>query len=450
MFDGLIKQAVDEIFGRLSSMQSVKHLFMVDGFTLLRMGAIGERARTGEPLSEPYGATRRFPDFNELMFLPAQLSRFPLDDYRDVETEVTIGEHCARPLKLSTPITISGMAFGIALSLEAKLALARASSLAGTVQNSGESGFLPAEREASDKYVVQWNRGGWGNNLADLAEADGIEILVGQGAEASLGYHIAAADMRDDLRNHFGLSPGEDAVRPARFTDISDRSDFKRLVAQLREASGGAPVGMKFAAARIEEDCEVAIEAGVDFITIDGAQGGGGAGREVTINNTGIPLIYAIPRAHKHLQDRGVREKVSLLVGGGLRDAGDCLKAMALGADAVCLGESCLLALVFHQMNKMPPFTNPAEMFLYNGQYRDQLDVEEGAVSVANFLTASTVEMQLLAQALGKDSLRRVDTSDMVALSKAIAELTKVPAAHASGEVPSEMSARHNGVGLRA
>lgn len=451
MFDGLIKQAVDEILDRLSTMQSAKHLFMVDGFPLLRMGAIGERARTGRPLSEPYGSTRRFRDFTELTFLPAQLASFPLQSHERVATDVVIGKNAAQPLSLSTPVLIAGMAFGAALSMQAKLALARASALAGTAQNSGESGFLPPERQNADKYIVQWNRGRWGNDLADMAYVDAVEIQVGQGAEASLGTRIQASDIREDFRSHLGIEPGTDAERPARFRDVDRPEDFKYLVDKLRDASGGAPVGIKMAAGRIEEDLEVAILAGVDFVTLDGAQGGTGGGREVTVNNTGIPLVYAISRADKFLRQRGVRDRVDLIVTGGLRDSGDCMKAMALGADAVYLGESCLLALVYDQLNKMPPFSNPAQMFLYNGEYRDALDVELGALHVANFLQATTEEMQMLAQTVGKDHLNRVNADDMAALSPALAEITGVRLAYAPAEVrPCGDLALYNGVGPRS
>jgi len=435
MFEGMIKQAIDEILDRLSKMQMVKQLFMVDGFSLLRMGAIGERARTGQPLSEPYGSTRRFLDFNELMFLPVQLSRFPLDKYEDVKTEVVIGRRAARPLRVSTPIIITGMAYGSALSKRAKVTLARASALAGTATNSGESGFMPEEREAARKYIVQWNRGRWSNKMEDLPKVDAVEIQVGQGAEGSLGNRVKADNIREDFRAHLGLEPGQDAVRPARFRHIDDPSQFRAMVDELREASGGAPVGLKFAASRIEEDCEIAIQAGVDFITIDGAQGGSGGGREVTVNNAGVPLVYAIPRANRYLHERGVRDQIDLIVTGGLRDAGDFMKAMALGANAVYIGESALLAMIYHQLDKMPPGTNPAQLFLYTGEYQDHLDIDKGAQELANFIKASTTEMQLLAQTLGKDDLQQVNMDDMVALSREIAEITGVQLAYLPQEI---------------
>ncbi|HLT57596.1 MAG TPA: FMN-binding glutamate synthase family protein [Limnochordales bacterium] len=435
MLEGLVRQALDELFDRIAKMQSAKHLFMVDGFSLLRMGAIGERARTGQPLSEPYGSTRRFLDFNELMFLPVQLSRFPLDKHQDVKTEVVIGRHAARPLRVSTPIMITGMAFGSALSKRAKIAVAKASALAGTATNSGESGFMAEEREAARKYIVQWNRGRWSNRLEDLRHVDAVEIQVGQGAEGSLGNRVKAENIREDFRAHLGLEPGQDAVRPARFRHIDDPSQFRAMVDELREASGGAPVGIKFAASRIEEDCEVAIQAGVDFITIDGAQGGSGGGREVTINNTGVPLVYAIPRANRYLHERGVRDRIDLIVTGGLRDAGDFMKAMALGANAVYIGESALLAMIYHQLDKMPPATNPAQLFLYTGEYQDQLDIDQGAQHLANFIKASTTEMQLLAQTLGKNDLQLVNMDDMVALSREMAEITGVQLAYMPQEI---------------
>ncbi|MFS8544003.1 MAG: FMN-binding glutamate synthase family protein, partial [Limnochordales bacterium] len=370
-----------------------------------------------------------------LMFLPVQLSRFPLDKHQDVKTEVVIGRHAARPLRVSTPIMITGMAFGSALSKRAKIAVAKASALAGTATNSGESGFMAEEREAARKYIVQWNRGRWSNRLEDLRHVDAVEIQVGQGAEGSLGNRVKAENIREDFRAHLGLEPGQDAVRPARFRHIDDPSQFRAMVDELREASGGAPVGIKFAASRIEEDCEVAIQAGVDFITIDGAQGGSGGGREVTINNTGVPLVYAIPRANRYLHERGVRDRIDLIVTGGLRDAGDFMKAMALGANAVYIGESALLAMIYHQLDKMPPATNPAQLFLYTGEYQDQLDIDQGAQHLANFIKASTTEMQLLAQTLGKNDLQLVNMDDMVALSREMAEITGVQLAYMPQEI---------------
>ena len=233
LFEGLVKQAVDEVLDRLAKMQHVKQLFMVDGFSLLRMGAIGERARTGLPLSEPYGSTRRFLDFNELMFLPVQLSRFPLERHQDVNTQVTVGPQAAEPLPLSTPIMVTGMAYGAALSKAAKWRSAKGSALAGTATNSGESGFLPEEREAAGKYIVQWNRGRWGNDLDDMRSVDAIEIQVGQGRRRrSAGNTIKAEKIREDFRAHLGLKPGQDASRPARFRDIEEPSQFRRLVDQ--------------------------------------------------------------------------------------------------------------------------------------------------------------------------------------------------------------------------
>ncbi|NLN19569.1 MAG: hypothetical protein GX162_09885 [Firmicutes bacterium] len=267
----------------------------MDGFSLLRMYAIGERARTGQPVFGPYGTTRQFLGFDELVLLPAQLARFPLEDYQTVSTRTTIGKNARKPLELATPIMIAGMAYGAALSKRAKVCLAQASSLIDIATNSGESGFLPEERQAARKYIVQWNGGRWGNDLADMTKADAIEIQVGQGAEGSLGARVKASDIRPDLRAHLGLESGDDAVRPA--WDITHPVQFKDLVDTLREASGGVSIGLKLAAGRIEEDLAVAIHAGVDFVTVDGAQGGTGGGREITINNTAIPLVYAIPRA---------------------------------------------------------------------------------------------------------------------------------------------------------
>jgi glutamate synthase domain-containing protein 2 len=197
------------------------------------MGAIGERARTGQPVSEPYGTARQYLSLDE----------------QTISTLTTIGKNAHRPLELATPIMITGMAYGAALRERAKVCLAHASSLIDTATNSGESGFLPEERQAAKKHIVQWNRGRWGNDLTDMAKADAIEIQVGQGAEGSLGTPVKADDIRPDSRAHLGLKPGEDATRPSHFRDITHPMRFEDLVDTLRNTSGGVPIGLKFAAA---------------------------------------------------------------------------------------------------------------------------------------------------------------------------------------------------------
>lgn len=423
--EALIQGLIEKLLERMREVETIKGPQNVHGYSLLRLAAIAERAKHGKPVMEPYGSSREFMGLDDLVFLPAMIDTFPVDPFK-VRTKAVIGAKAARPLELETPIMISAMAYGLSVTEATKIAVAKASARAGTATNSGDAGFCEAERRYARKYIVQFNRARYGNSEDELRRADAIEIRFGQGALAGLPEVIEGDDMDEDIARQLGVRPGQSVTRPIRHKEMSSPSDLKAVVERLRSLTGGVPIGAKIAAGRIEADLAHVVDAGCDFITVDGAQGGTAGSPEVIINNVGLPIIYAIPRVNRYLVERGVRANISLIACGGLKDAGDFMKALALGADAVYSAQSVLTAMVYGQAEKLPPGTSPAELYLYWGKHGDKLDIELAAKSIANFVKASTQEMAMIAGAVGKNDLNLVNMDDLAALTEHAAVVTGV------------------------
>jgi len=423
--EALIQGLIEKLLERMREVETIKGPQNVHGYSLLRLAAIAERAKHGKPVMEPYGSSREFMGLDDLVFLPAMIDTFPVDPFK-VRTKAVIGAKAARPLELETPIMISAMAYGLSVTEATKIAVAKASARAGTATNSGDAGFCEAERRYARKYIVQFNRARYGNSEDELRRADAIEIRFGQGALAGLPEVIEGDDMDEDVARQLGVRPGQSVTRPIRHKEMSSPSDLKAVVERLRSLTGGVPIGAKIAAGRIEADLAHVVDAGCDFITVDGAQGGTAGSPEVIINNVGLPIIYAIPRVNRYLVERGVRANISLIACGGLKDAGDFMKALALGADAVYSAQSVLTAMVYGQAEKLPPGTSPAELYLYWGKHGDKLDIELAAKSIANFVKASTQEMAMIAGAVGKNDLNLVNMDDLAALTEHAAVVTGV------------------------
>lgn len=423
--ESLIQEFIEKILERMREVETIKGPHNVHGYSLLRLAAIAERAKHGTPVIEPYGSSRAFMTLDDLVFLPAMIDTFPVDPFR-VRTKTIIGAKSAKPLELETPVMISAMAYGISVTEATKVAVAKASMTAGTATNSGDAGFSEAERRYARKYIVQFNRARYGNSEDELRRADAIEIRFGQGALAGLPEVIEGDDMDEDMARQLDVRPGQSVTRPLKHREMSAPSDLKAMVERLRSLTGGVPIGAKIAAGRIEADLAHVVDAGCDFITVDGTQGGTAGAPEVIINNTGLPIICAIPRANRYLVERGVRADISLIACGGLKDAGDFMKALALGADAVYSAQSVLTAMVYGQAEKLPPGTSPAELYLYWGKHGNRLDIELAAKSIANFIKASTQEMSMIAGAVGKNDLNLVTMDDLAALTEEAAVVTGV------------------------
>lgn len=424
----LYSRVADQMLEKLADMKMVKAPMLVDNYSFLKFMGIAEKAKNGKPLSEPLGSTIDFKDFQELMFLP---SLFPVPDGTELEKKVVIGKKAKKPLELPVPYMIAAMAYGASVSKQVKLALAQAAAAVGTAVNSGETGFLAEEREIAPHYIVQYNRAGWGNAPEELKQADMIEIKMSQGASAGDGFVMNHEVIGEELRTHLQLEKGQDAVMPTRFPDINNKDDLKRKVAELRELTEGVPIAVKIAAGRIEADLEVLIEAGVDAVVLDGAQGETAGSLEILINNFGIPSLYALVRAAAFLEAKGVKDDITLIMAGGFRDAADILKAIALGADAVYLGYPVDIAAAYTQFNRLPPGASPTDLYLYEGKHTDLFDVEEGATCAGNFLKALAEEIDIALRCLGKTSLQELCKDDLVALTEEMAKITGVKLAYA-------------------
>lgn len=414
--------------GQNLMMQMLTMFRLFDAETVM---ATMRRAQTGKAFRRPFGTGKSFLGMEQLMFAPAQLGVFPREE-KEVDTSVVLGPAARRPLKLKIPIMVAGMAYGLSLSKAVKLAAAKATKELGTATNSGESGFFKDEREAAGLYIVQYNRGGWNNRPEELRQVDMVEIQFGQGADAAVSESTKYDQLPPEVHQHLHLKPGQDAVIHSRFPNVQSVSDLKRLVQELREMTEGIPIAVKIAAGNIERDLDAIVAAGADVVVIDGAQGSTGGGYGITIHDFGIPTAYAIPRAHHFLMQKGVRDRISLVASGGLRDAGDFLKAMALGADAVYVGAAALVAMMQDQLLEVMPMAAPTELFLEKGRLKDRFDPEKGAAYLANYLKASTQEMVIGARALGKARLENVTSDDLYALTREVAEITGTRLAYPS------------------
>lgn len=311
----------------------------------INLAEIAMRAAQGTPVPRPLGSHLRLSPWEKLLFNPVHLFRFPTPEDVGITTSVRIGPRAKKPLNVSIPLLIAGMSYGGAISKNAKIVLARAATMAGTATNTGEAGLMEEEREAAGLLIGQYNRGGWLNDPAQYTRLDAIEIQLGQGAQGSTPQRTTAKNIGEEYREVFGLAEGQDAVIHSRLPDINTREDFIRLVGRLK-AETGVPVGLKIAATHhLEKEMQVALDAGCDFITVDGAEGGTHGGAPTLEDDVGLPTLFAVSRAAQFLLKKGAGRDVSLIATGGLVTPGQMLKAMALGANAVYIGTAAVMAL---------------------------------------------------------------------------------------------------------
>lgn len=389
------------------------------------------RARDGRALYRPIGTPRRFRDFSALLFRPAQLVRPALQPDAPVDTRVTIGPRARRPVELDIPVLLGGMAYGLAVSEAVTLALARGSALAGTAYNTGNGPLLPAVRQEARTLVIQYTGAPWTTRLDVLRRADMIEIRFGRGAWAGMGHIVPPGEVPPEAAELMGVQPGEEVRIPKGPLSRPSARTLRQLVRYLRAVTGGVPVGVKIAAGHdLEAELDVLLAAGVDFVAIDGAQGGTHNAPAILEDDFGLPTLHALCRARRHLDRRGAGRDVTLLVGGGLLTPGECLKCLALGADAVYLGTSALFAAVHAQVMRALPWEPPTAVAWAAGPAARDFDAEEGARNLARFLAALTDEMCIGARALGKRALRDVSAGDLVALDPETAAITGVPLAY--------------------
>jgi glutamate synthase domain-containing protein 2 len=358
----------------------------------------------------------------------------PTPDGVEIQTGVTIGPKAKKPLALEIPILITGMSCGGALGLKAKLALARGASMAGTATNSGEAPLVPEERQEAKYFIGQYNRGGWMNDHDSLSQLDAIEIQLGQGAQAAAPVGTASWQIDEPFRKRFNLVEGQDASIHTRLKGVNKPEEFPPLVRQLRETYG-VPVGLKTCATHyLEQEIDWALQGGIDFIVVDGAEGGTHGGPTILQDDVGLPTLFGLARTIRHLEKRGAKKDVSVIVAGGLVTPGHFLKAMALGADAVYIGSIALVAMLQTQLNIASPTEPPVQTALYHGKFKEDLDIEVASEHLAKFLKSCTDEMKLVAYALGKTDLTQIDRQDLVCMDRELARILGVDYAGLSRE----------------
>lgn len=317
------------------------------------------------------------------------------------------------------------MSFG-ALNKEQKIALAKASTMAGTISNTGEGGMLDEEREAAKYLTLQYSTGRFGVWEERLKQADSIEFRVSQSAYPATGSLVPASKVTESIAKARGILPGTDARSPARHTDINSAEDLKQKIEWLREITEGKPIGIKFTGGHVEKDLDIIIFAEPDYIVTDGFGGGSGAPPNYMKDNAGLPLINFLPRAHKYLTEVGFRDKVTLIAAGRLRNSGDFAKCLALGADAVYIATAALwsMSCEYYRMcetNQCPTGTTTQDPSLIQ-----RFDVNRGATKLAHFITISTAEIAGIARAVGKSDVHDLDQQDLAALTREASELSGV------------------------
>ncbi|WP_081656538.1 FMN-binding glutamate synthase family protein [Brevibacillus thermoruber] len=385
------------------------------------------RASSGGVIERPFGSPRKFLDFDGLVFSPAQLATLPAPENAPVDMMITIGPLAQRPLILNIPLMAGAMGYGIGVSEKVKIAIAKGTAAVGTATNSGEGPLLPEERALAAHYILQYNSGHWSKEPETLRQADAIEIHFGQGATAGAASRIPPKYLKGRARELLQVPDGEGLVIPSRHSEIVKPQDLKPLVDRLRSLTYGIPIGVKMCASgKLEADLEAAVQAGVDFISLDGGQAGTKGGPPILEDDFGLPTIFALSRAVHYLKKRGVKDRISLLTGGGYATPGQCLKALALGADAVYMGTALLWAMTHDQVTKAIPWEPPTQLAYYTGSQKDEFQIEKAALSLENFFVSFVEEMKIAIRALGKTSLRDVNADDLVALDEWTSTVTKV------------------------
>ena len=399
------------------------------------------------------GAKRRVPHFDDLLFLGASMSRYPLEGYRErCGADVVLGTRYAKkPIHLKTPVTIAGMSFG-ALSGQAKEALGRGASLAGTSTTTGDGGMTPEERGQSETLVYQYLPSRYGMNPDDLRKADAIEVVVGQGAKPGGGGMLLGQKISDRVAGMRTLPQGIDQRSACRHPDWTGPDDLEIKIEELREITDWEkPIYVKVGATRPYYDIALAVKAGADVVVLDGMQGGTAATQEVFIEHVGLPTLAAIRPAVQALQDLGMHRKVQLIVSGGIRNGADVAKALALGADAVAIGTAALVALgdndpaLEEEYRKLGTTAgayddwhegrDPAGITTQDPQLAARLDPVAAGRRLANYLSVLTMEAQTIARACGKSHLHNLEPEDLVALTIEAAAMARVPLA-GTGWIP--------------
>ena len=418
-----------------------------DSFDRHAVHYIHEAARTGLYRIRGFGAKRRVPNFDDLLMKGASMSRYPLEGYREkCGTDVLIGtRHAKNPIHLRIPVTIAGMSFG-SLSANAKEALGRGASEAGTSTTTGDGGMTPEEREHSTTLIYQYLPSRYGMNPDDLRQADAIEVVVGQGAKPGGGGMLLGQKITERVAEMRTLPVGIDQRSACRHPDWTGPDDLAIKILELREITNWEkPIYIKCGAARPYYDTALSVKAGADAVVIDGMQGGTAATQDVFIEHVGQPTLVAVKEAVQALVDLDMHRQVQLIVGGGVRTGADVAKALAMGADAVSIGTAALIALGDQDPALDDEYraigsaagcwedyqagNDPAGITTQDPELAARLDPVVGGRRLANYLRVLTLEAQTIARACGKSHVHNLEPDDMVALTVEAAAMAGIPLA---------------------
>ncbi len=392
-----------------------------------KMVQIKDTSTMADSVVGSMGSLKTLPfSLKDLYFIPAQLKRIPLNREDHVDTELVIGANAEKPMKVKSPIMVSGLSFG-AVSKPTKLVIAETAKKLNIGFNSGEGGVLSEELlDNGENIIVQYSTARFGVDEELLKSGAAIEIRFGQGAYPGKGSYLPAEKITDEIARIRGLKSGEPSNSPAHHPDILNPEDLKEKILQLREIGGGVPVGAKIGCGDVEEDIKLLAEAGVDFIALDGFGGGTGATDMYVRENVGIPIFTAIPRAFNTLNNLGLKNRVTLIAAGGLRNSADFAKCLALGADAVYIGTAALIAINCEQYRICYTGRCPTGITTQDSNLSKQIDHDICVDRLCNFIEVSTREIANLSRIVGKDDVSKLDKDDLVSVDCNLAMATGV------------------------
>ena len=387
------------------------------------MDAIHQMAITGESIVSAMYTDMPMPNWDEILILGNQLNPQPLESDVDVNTQTVIGKSAKKPLVIESPVYITHMSFG-ALSRETKIALAKGSAAVKTAQCSGEGGILPEEMENAYKYIFEYVPNRYSATGDNLKNADAIEIKIGQSTKPGLGGQLQGEKVTEEIAQIRKKPLGKDIHSPATIPEVNSKEDLKNLVDELRMKSHGRPIGLKFAAGRIENDLSHVLYAEPDFITIDGRGGSTGASPKLIRDSTSVPTIYALSRARKYLDEHD--SEIDLTITGGLRVSSDFAKALAMGADAIAIGTAAMIATACQQYKICDTGDCPVGVATQDDELRKRLKIETASKRVENYLRVSTEELKTFARITGHDDVHDLNIDDLCTLNSEISDYTDI------------------------
>lgn len=386
------------------------------------------RADTGKATQRPFGTNIHFFKWEQIQLTPGYLSRQPLSSDTPMNTQVIIGPKAGKPLTLRVPLLVGAMAYGNAISYQAKMALAKASVLTGTADNTGGGPLVEEARAVAEQYIIQFNKGFWSKSAPILSQADMIEIAIGHGAYDSAPVRISGQKVIGGFARRLGTIPGLDIVLESRVPEVEDLNDWKNLILRLKEVTGGVPIAAKLGGTHyLEQELDFITQGEIDAIVLDGAEAGTHACPSTLQDDVGLPLLPALCRTVNYLENRKLKGQITLLAGGGLATPGDFVKCLALGADAVYIGTLAALVMAHTQVAKATPWEPPTGILYYDAKEAQKYNPDLGAKHLYNYYESCLLEIKQAARALGKNDLRELNKSDLVALDPEYAEMAGIP-----------------------